>query len=281
MITASNIKLELEAVIDVGATPGILEPANTVASHETPCSSPDTRQEVAWSRNDEEAEDPAQTAIEPPENQSMHSPFCDPEVCHRIKWNKASYLGCGGLQSVKITDHNGIPDELEYIPASHRTMAISHVWAQEQGGHPHFGINSCLYQWYRSIAKKQWDAQRGVARCDSFWIDAACIPEEHGLRKKAIANINVVFQNAGVVLAIDKDIMRCVASSSEEDMVLVHEAWQSSDWNKRAWTLLEGIRGSNQLRQRPRHFGERPDPSNEAAEGQTVGSRGVGTSQPL
>jgi hypothetical protein len=67
------------------------------------------------------------------------------------------------------------------------------------------------------------------------------------LRREAIANINKVFGNATVVLVIDRGIMDCVASNSEEDMELVHDAWRKSKWNIRAWTLLEGIRGSEQL----------------------------------
>jgi hypothetical protein len=148
---------------------------------------------------------------------------------------------------VKITDDNEVPEQLEYVAASHRTMAISHVWSHGQGGRPHLGINACLYQWYRAIARRQWDAERGVPRCDSFWIDSACIPDEYGLRKEAISNINTIFSNAGVVMVIDRDIMDCVASRSEEDMVSLHEAWQNSEWNKRAWTLLEGVRGTGHL----------------------------------
>jgi hypothetical protein len=103
--------------------------------------------------------------VEPPENQSMHAPTCDPNTntCHRIKWDKKSYLHCKTPPAVKITDHEVLPAQLQYIPASRRTLAIFHVWSHGQGGRPHLGINSCLYQWYRAIAKRQWNTH-----CDSF-----------------------------------------------------------------------------------------------------------------
>ncbi|RYP49710.1 hypothetical protein DL768_004646 [Monosporascus sp. mg162] len=251
-IVAPETRQEGEGTADVDVDQRIEYPDDIAGPHDMVGDRCDSGHEIESRiveeiEENEDAEDSVE--VEPPENQSMHAPTCDPNKnsCHRIKWNKESYLNCKDPPAVKITDHEVLPAQLQYVPASRRTMAISHVWSHGQGGRPHLGINSCLYQWYRAIAKKQWDAQRGVARCDSFWIDAACIPDEYGLRREAIANINNVFRNAAVVLVIDRGIMECVASNSEEDMVLVHDAWQNSEWNKRAWTLLEGIRGTEQL----------------------------------
>ncbi|MCJ1265673.1 hypothetical protein MMC22_005553 [Lobaria immixta] len=53
------------------------------------------------------------------------------------------------------------------------------------------GFNHCLHDRYPSIAR--------LLDCDSYWIDATCIPDDHQLRSEAIANINDIFMNAKFV----------------------------------------------------------------------------------
>lgn len=56
--------------------------------------------------------------VEPPENQSMHAPTYDlhTNACHRIKWDKKSYLHCKTPPAVKITDHEVLPAQIAIHP---------------------------------------------------------------------------------------------------------------------------------------------------------------------
>ncbi|KAM3076882.1 hypothetical protein ACMFMF_004798 [Clarireedia jacksonii] len=183
-------------------------------------------------------------------DQSMHVNGCDGE-CPKIPWNKQSYEECATAQApraVKVVSKKeaATVESMTYVPADRHTLAISHVWKHGQGGRPETGINTCLYRWYSSLAAKR---QHGVV-CRSFWIDAACIPEDYRLRMEAILSINDIFAHAGKVVIIDRDIMKCTGiyvGSRVASMKILLETWASSNWNQRAWTMLEGIRGWKKL----------------------------------
>ena len=111
-----------------------------------------------------------------------------------------------------------------------------------QGGRPETGFNHCLHDRYSSIAR--------LLDCDSYWIDATCIPDDHQLRSEAIANINEIFMNAKVMLICDRDIMDLDVSNmttSVCETLLVTAV--ISDWNTRAWTFFEAFRA-----RRTNHF---------------------------
>lgn len=104
-----------------------------------------------------------------------------------------------------------------------------------QGGRPETGFNTCLHLRYCKIARS--------LNCDSYWIDAICIPDNHQLRREAIAHINEIFMNAKVMLVCDRDIMKLHVSkmiTSLCETLLVTTV--VSDWNCRAWTCLEAFR---------------------------------------
>ncbi|KXJ89139.1 hypothetical protein Micbo1qcDRAFT_235473 [Microdochium bolleyi] len=141
-------------------------------------------------------------------------------------------------------------------------MAISHVWAHGQGGRPEHklrvgeevgGMNECLHRRYASIAERMG--------CDSYWMDTPCIPEDKELRSEAIRGINDVFINSKLSLVCDKDLMSIdVSSVSGPDAIdgtysaagiLARECLLAtllvSDWSVRAWTLLEAMKGRNNI----------------------------------
>lgn len=104
-----------------------------------------------------------------------------------------------------------------------------------QGGRPETGFNRCLHLRYSKIARS--------LNCDSYWIDATCIPDNHQLRREAIAHINETFMTAKFMLVCDRDIMKLDVSNmttSVCETLLVTIV--VSDWNCRAWTLLEAFR---------------------------------------
>jgi hypothetical protein len=165
-------------------------------------------------------------------SQSAHTPRCD-GLCKKIAWSEESYRKINGARAVYLDDkHN----HLQYCQASSNTMAISHVWSHGQGGRPEDGINLCLHEHYSSLAKD--------SNCESYWIDATCIPSDPQLRKEAIKTINTVFTVSKVVLIIDKDIQSVDLSTPQiKTLETLLSILLVSDWNVRAWTMLEAIRG--------------------------------------
>ena len=130
---------------------------------------------------------------------------------------------------------------LTYCQAGTKTLAVSHVWSHGQGGRPEDGLNLCLHYRYCQIAEDHL--------CDSHWIDTACIPNDKALRTEAIKKINEVFQNSMIALICDQDLMSLDVPEATDT-----KKWETiiatllvCDWNIRAWTLLEAVKGKRQL----------------------------------
>ena len=171
-------------------------------------------------------------------DQSAHDEGCDVNCC-RLFWDEKSYLRAKATKAVSLT-HTNAKSGIPYCSVSIRSLAISHVWSHGQGGRPEDGINECLHKRYAKIAIRY--------RCDSYWWDTACIPEPHQLRKEAIKGINRTFAGSKVVLICDQDIMKidiseCTIRKKEIFLATV----LVSDWNVRAWTYLESMRGRSHL----------------------------------
>ena len=164
------------------------------------------------------------------EDQSMHLPKC-PRDCMKLRWDEQSYRAVSGARAVSLADTDCRSDRLRYCQASKETLAVSHVWSHGQGGRPEDGMNECLHQRYKSIAQS--------LGCDSYWMDAPCIPKDHKLRRESIARINEVFERGKATLVCDADLMQIRESIIA--CVLV------CDWSVRAWTFLEAIRGRHQI----------------------------------
>jgi hypothetical protein len=100
-------------------------------------------------------------------------------------------------------------------------------------------------------------------------MDTPCIPEDHELRAEAIANINDVFANSKITLVRDRDLMEVDISEILEPGLLrkepehypTIESFKTNvqvsesllvlllvcDWNVRAWTLLEAMKGRENI----------------------------------
>ncbi|KAB2568563.1 hypothetical protein DBV05_g12758 [Lasiodiplodia theobromae] len=179
-------------------------------------------------------------------DQSVHAAFCGGS-CQRLYWDKECYVSVReGARAVALDmAEDGL---LKYCSASETTMAISHVWSHGQGGRPEnvessTGFNSCLHQKYSAIARR--------FGCQSYWMDTPCIPEDHDLRKEAIKNINQVFEASQFTLVCDRDIMTIDVRKRHDDMIGTYESLLAAllvcDWNARAWTLLEGYQGRENI----------------------------------
>ncbi|KAI1207223.1 uncharacterized protein F4807DRAFT_453032 [Annulohypoxylon truncatum] len=148
------------------------------------------------------------------EDQSQHDLSCTrKQGCSRMVWNKASYLEVCGPRAVSISSSS---DQLCYKLADAKTLAISHVWLHGQGG----------------------------------------IPDEHVLRKEAISTINQVFSTSHATILCDRDLMDIdISIIQDTDNTPASVALQESilsivlvcDWNVRAWTLLEALRGRKNI----------------------------------
>ncbi|CAF3487914.1 unnamed protein product [Fusarium graminearum] len=181
-------------------------------------------------------------------DQSQHDLLClNPTNCNRILWNEESYRQVTGGRAVSIAACSDVSQvTLLYEGASPQTLTISHVWSHGQGGRPESGLNACLHARYSVIARK--------FGCSSYWIDAAYM---HDLRMEAIMNINSVFSESRVVLLCDRDLMEIDVSVLEGAEHLSRKAiclresilctLLACDWNVRAWTLLEALRGRKNI----------------------------------
>ncbi|CZR69338.1 uncharacterized protein PAC_19238 [Phialocephala subalpina] len=170
------------------------------------------------------------------EDQTAHTKHCG-RNCHSLHWDEESYRNTEGARAVSLDQkENGL---LQYCTASERTMAISHVWSHGQGGRPELGtsgLNSCLHNRYLKIAKSKG--------CDSYWMDTPCIPQDPILRREAIEQINSVFANSKLTLVCDRDLMSIeISEISLELQESILAVILLCDWNVRAWTLLEALRG--------------------------------------
>lgn len=170
--------------------------------------------------------------------QSMHNFTCSGR-CERLMWDAKSYGTVLGPRAVSLKPNSSL---IKYCQASASTLSVSHVWSHGQGGRPGTGINRCLHDRYSEIAKRHG--------CSSYWIDSVCIPEAHELRKEAITYINRIFADSKIVLVCDKDLMSIDISNIEHDMRLLESVLATflvCDWNVRAWTLLEAVRGNHAI----------------------------------
>ncbi|KAL4999182.1 hypothetical protein BDV10DRAFT_165390 [Aspergillus recurvatus] len=171
-------------------------------------------------------------------DQSAHDFQCPGSSCSLLTWDEQSYMSIKGARAVclETTDDKLI----RYRPISGENMAVSHVWSHGQGGRPETGFNLCLHRRYTELARS--------LGCTSYWMDSPCIPTDDDLRDEAIGQINDNFINSKLVLLVDRDLMEIdiePLTLAAEETILA--ALVVCDWNVRAWTLLEGIRGRANL----------------------------------
>ena len=171
-------------------------------------------------------------------DQSAHDFDCD-QSCRRLFWDRTSFIEVSGAKAVCLTKTND--KQLRYCKASGKTLAISHVWSHGQGGRPDTtGFNACLHHRYKKLAI--------FFECDSYWMDTPCIPNEKALRAECINNINKIFTQSMVTLVCDRDIMGIEISNLSMDLQeSVLATLLICDWNLRAWTLLEAMRGRHNI----------------------------------
>lgn len=192
------------------------------------------------------------------QDQSAHAPHCPGTTCTKMFWDEVNYKQTSGARAVEV--HPNQPDKLTYRSATSATMAISHVWSHGQGGRPEpleengTGFNRCLHERYSQLAS--------TFACETYWMDTPCIPHDRNLRREAIGHINEIFAMAKVTLVCDRDIMSIDIDPSGDTQggkeiaiddipMAIQETVLTTllvcDWNLRAWTFLEAMRGSRNI----------------------------------
>lgn len=171
-------------------------------------------------------------------DQSAHDFDCD-KSCRRLFWDRTSFIEVSGAKAVCLTTTDD--KQLRYCKASGKTLAISHVWSHGQGGRPDTtGFNACLHHRYKKLAI--------LFGCDSYWMDTPCIPNEKALRAECINNINKIFTQSMITLVCDRDIMGIEITTLGMDLQeSILATLLVCDWNLRAWTLLEAMRGRHNI----------------------------------
>lgn len=173
-------------------------------------------------------------------DQSAHADDLSARLCRRLFWDEKSYRRVNGARAVCIDD-----EYLKYCAASRDTLAISHVWSHGQGGRPEIngtGLNDCLHRRYCRIARQ--------FECTSYWMDTPCIPQDHQLRNEAISYINEVFAKSKMTLICDRDLMELEVEAGPNEVQSYERIIATMlvcDWNVRAWTLLESMRGRRRI----------------------------------
>ncbi|RHZ67369.1 HET domain protein [Aspergillus thermomutatus] len=166
--------------------------------------------------------------------QSAHDFECPGSACSLLTWDEQSYKNIKKARAVSLEE----TDEkyIRYCPVSTETMAVSHVWSHGQGGRPETGFNICLHRRFTRLAR--------ALGCTSYWMDTPCVPTDLELRYEAMGQINNNFLNSKVTLLVDRDLMEInVHPLSLEAKEAIVATLVVCDWNVRAWTLLEGMRG--------------------------------------
>lgn len=168
--------------------------------------------------------------------QSLHNESCSGS-CKKLVWDEKSYTKILGPRAIALRPYSR---KIKYTQANEETLAISHVWSHGQGSRPHIGINKCLHEQYIRIAK--------ASGCTSYWMDSMCIPDAHNLRSEAIGFINRIFADSKVTLVCDQDLMAVdISNPTRELLESLLATFFVCDWNVRAWTLLEAMKGSHAI----------------------------------
>lgn len=166
--------------------------------------------------------------------QSAHDFECPGSACSLLTWDEQSYKSIKGARAVSLEETD--ERHIRYCPVSTETMAVSHVWSHGQGGRPETGFNICLHRRYTRLAR--------ALGCTSYWMDTPCIPTDQELRYEAMGQINSNFLNSKVTLLVDRDLMEInIHPLTLEAKEAIVATLAVCDWNVRAWTLLEGMRG--------------------------------------
>ncbi|KAJ9606876.1 hypothetical protein H2200_008886 [Cladophialophora chaetospira] len=113
-------------------------------------------------------------------------------------------------------------------------VAISHVWSDGLG-HPK-GINSMHECQLRRV--KRLVLETGLEKT-VMWIDTLCVPAEKGPGKKsALVRMHNVYRSAKHILVLDSDMVSTPSTTCNEELLL---RIALSKWNRRLWTLEEGV----------------------------------------
>ena len=139
-----------------------------------------------------------------------------------------------------------------FVPYTSGTkyIAFSHVWSQGLGSTAEEGLPKCqLHRLREFILQCSVESEEGSSQAPRlFWIDSLCVPQEHTLKNKAIAQMATIYRKSAATLVLDTSLQavqrdRALFSSpSAQNKLLIQIV--ASAWNRRLWTYQEGTLAS-------------------------------------
>lgn len=148
------------------------------------------------------------------------------------------------INGAYIMDEGAKPEDrvVQWEPGV-KFLTFSHVWSDGLGSTTEKGLPRCQMEflWSHAIG-----VQSGMSDlCDKalFWIDALCIPEDDSLRKRAIGLMAEIFENSSVTIVLDSNLTEFDFQGRSAEEVMLRLAL--APWNRRLWTLQEGLLSRN------------------------------------
>lgn len=166
---------------------------------------------------------------------TCHCDFLGPDM--------AAIIGLIALNKIPVLYWDGAL-KVDFVRAGTNYVAISHVWSHGLGNPSGNELPRCqVLQLIKNLSRfNKSDSQQPVR----FWIDTLCCPINHRrARTLAIRSMGKVYGCAQSVLVIDNYVKSHMLSeiSTQEAFAVI----ACSQWNRRLWTLQEGLMAGKSL----------------------------------
>lgn len=119
----------------------------------------------------------------------------------------------------------------EHVPY----VAISHVWSDGLGNPKNNAIPLCQFNRIAKLVAALYNGEQVM-----FWLDTLCFPlEPQAAYDMALVRMKQSYEDADKVLVLDRYLLeqKCSEMSDEEIAVRI----TCAPWNRRLWTLQEGM----------------------------------------
>ncbi|KAF7350751.1 Het domain protein [Mycena sanguinolenta] len=195
---------------------------------------------------------------------------CGDIVCNAYQTDEATYMtrhvsdGCSctfvGTETSALVDALSkdkvpkvvITEQLELqviVEDDYPYIALSHVWADGLGNPFKNALPRCQLRRLRNFSKELYRESNPAPESAGFpvglWMDTLCIPVEpsaNEYRKKAIHLMGKTFNDANVVLVLDRELE--IVESMTASFLELGLRILCSGWIKRLWTLQEAALAS-------------------------------------
>ncbi|KAK1753882.1 hypothetical protein QBC47DRAFT_385136 [Echria macrotheca] len=179
--------------------------------------------------------------------QTKHTDGCDKSTCYEMSADPGEVfeiLKSGSIPLIMAVDNESTDRTLMLVPSqpdfSCAYVAISHVWSDGLGNVETSALPRCQVIRLSNMIQNLPGRHADIVL---FWIDTiGCPPDVAGqdeAQNLAISMMRETYQNATAVLVLDSWLQAQSVTSvpDHESLMMII----SSDWNRRLWTLQEGV----------------------------------------